>query len=167
MNIDELIEDLRTFNGISNEYAIAIQRNQAIRQQIESDNFGRVFYVMKEFLKDVSAVKRKYIRTYTPVPARGCGQYILTFAPPKEGYSDENERWLADNTRWIARMQLKTNANSVLIYFPNEIVITNRDNFKLGEHSFEILKNEKIEEFTANPENFICIDKVKARLNRV
>jgi hypothetical protein len=182
MNIDELIEDLKTSNGIRKgtfrkrecDDEKDLKDNRGIKKYVTSEEFGKVFNSMVKFLEPIkNSLGRKYVRLYVAVP-EGCQNHILTFAPSKT--SNFNEGWLADNTRWIARMQLKKNTHSVLIYFPKEIVIPNIGKFKYENPTdkntgkiceYEILKQEAIEEFIKNPEDFLCMKKIENRLNRV
>ncbi|MFI3122712.1 MAG: hypothetical protein QX194_02105 [Methylococcales bacterium] len=132
-----------------------------------NDNFRCVFSAMVRFLEPVKdKVGQKYIKTYRTVPTRECGSHILTFAPPKNKKGEFNDGWRADNTRWIARMQLHSDANPVLIYFPTDIIIEDTAfNFTSENCEFAILKSEEFESFCENTKKFLCMDKINERLD--
>ena len=158
MNINELLKDL----VIKPEYKEAIIIDSKLHDYISAKDFTSVFNTMVEFLKPCPPIRRKFVKGYGEQPDKCNSKNVLLFSV-LESSGD------ADNHKWIARMPLKKNGNSVLIYFPQSIIIPNADNFRLENkrlnepnYHYAILMN--VREFIDNPENFISIDKIKERI---
>jgi hypothetical protein len=159
MKIDELSKDL----VIKPEYKNNITTDSKLHDYISAKDFTSVFNTMVEFLKPCPSIRRKFVKSYTDQPDKCNSKNVLLFSVLKSSSGG------ADNHKWIARMPLQKNDNSVLIYFPQSVIIPNADNFRLENkrlnepnYHYAILIN--VREFIVNPEKFISIDKIKKRL---
>jgi hypothetical protein len=158
MNIEELLKDLVITEARKNQ----ICNDNNLKNYIDNKVFTSVFNTMVESLKQFPVVRRKFIYSYSEQPESCCETNILLFSPL--GPSGR-----ASNTKWIARMPLRKNGNSGLIYFPQSIIIKNDDNFRLENirlnnpnYHYAVLINVK--GFIDAPEKFISIDKIEERI---
>ena len=159
MKIDELLKDL----VIKPEYKENVMADSKLHAYIDAGHFTSVFNTMVDFLKSLPEVKRKFINGYTEQPKNCDSINIFLFSPL-------TQTGRASNKQWIARMPLEKNGNSVLIYFPQSIIVpSSRHNFRFENvkednpnYHYAILTNAK--DFIDKPEKFISIDKIKERI---
>lgn len=158
MKIDELSKDL----VIKPEYKENVMADSKLHAYIDAGDFTSVFNTMVEFLKSCPSIRRKFVKSYTDQPDKCNSKNVLLFS----ALETDGE---AKSHKWIARMPLQKNGNSVLIYFPQSVIIPNANNFRLENkrlnepnYHYAILIN--VRDFIVNPEKFISIDKIKKRL---
>ena len=133
---------------------------------------------LNTFLKPLLEVETKrsleqsYVKTYTKPPAY-CQKWFnkdiptLLFAPLDQ--PDVNGKIKALKRTWIAKLTLLPNRNSVSIYFPSSIIVDYSlfriepyDRDDEFDHAIPIV----LSSFMKNPDAFLSLEKIQARINR-
>ncbi|MGB4497854.1 MAG: hypothetical protein WBI40_04080 [Methylococcaceae bacterium] len=136
---------------------------------------------LNNFLKPVLQAKtgrvleQGYVKTYTKPPAYCQKSWnstvgnipTLLFAPLDN--PDRNGKINAVKRTWIAKLPLLPNRNSVSIYFPSSIIV-DYSLFRIEQYDlddeFDYAIPLVLSSFMKNPNAFLSIEKIKARINR-
>ena len=167
--------DIAKISALSSSVKQEMEANTDVKNFVStSKDFSNLVNALDIFLQPVlqaptgRKLEQSYIGRYSEQPKYCRNLPILLFAPLRQ--PNKNGKISAFPLTWIVRLPLLSNKNSVSIYFPYPILQDSMktqnkkirtEPHKNGDYVIPIV----LSDFIKNPEHYLCIEKIKKRIN--